>query len=347
VITRWELLAYSARLPPGRGYVLRVHDDAGRVGVGEARALEGFGSGPASLQAFVSRPDAVQSLLDLLATGSLAVPESATNAPTEALFAAETALSDLAAQSQGMSMTRWLGHASPPALRNSILVGDEAEARQLLREGHRNFKLKAQGAASDCLDLLCRLFDASEGTTRIRVDANGSWDRDTARAFLRKTPQGSICFVEQPFPLGDLDSCVWLRDILPIPIALDEGAVSAEAVAEAARLGACQLIVIKPMYRGLQGALLLADAAAEHGLGACVTHAMDGTVGRLAAMHVAAAVDARCSNATWPHGLYAPGLTCLADEPVLQADRLLMPTEHGLGCHGLRLDELEPVCTGP
>lgn len=339
MITRWEVLAYCAALPPGRGYLLRLHDESGHVGLGDARALEGFGSGPATLEAFLSRPDAIQSLLDNHAADP--------NAPVEARFAAETAWADLAAQEQGMSLVRQLGFEQPLALRNSLLVGNEAEAMQLLREGHRNFKLKAQGAASETLGLLRQLFDAGEGATNIRVDANGSWDRQMALTFLREAPQGSICFVEQPFPPGDLDSCQWLRDRLAIPIALDEGAVSESDVGEAASCGAAQLVVIKPMYRGLQGALRLAAAAAEHGLGACVTHAMDSTVGRLAAMHVAAAVDAMCPGTAWPHGLYAPGLTCLADEPVLEPDRLLMPTGDGLGCRGLRVSDLEPVYTGP
>lgn len=339
MITHWEVLAYSAALPPGRGYVLRLHDESGHVGLGDARALDGFGSGPATLEAFLARPDAIQSLLD----SHTADP----NAPVEALFAAETATADLAAQGQGISLVQQLGFEQPLALRNSLLVGNEADALRLLRDGHRNFKLKAQGAATETLDLLRHLFDAGEGATNIRIDANGSWDRQMALTFLREAPQGSICFVEQPFPPGDLDSCVWLRDRLAVPIALDEGLVSENDVGEAARCGAAQLVVIKPMYRGLHGALRLAAAAAEHGLGACVTHAMDSTVGRLAAMHVAAAVDAMCPDTAWPHGLYAPGLTCLADEPVLEPDRLLMPTGDGLGCRGLRVGDLEPVCAGP
>jgi len=338
VITRWEVLAYSARLPHGRGYILRVFDSLGRTGIGEARALEGFGSGPAAVEAFLSNPTSIEKLLR---------DDADATAPVEVRFAVETALMDLDAQTQGVTIVEQLGYSLPDSLQNSLLVSNEAETLRLLLDGHRNFKLKAQGAADDCIKLLCRLFDASEGTARIRVDANGSWDRDTARAFLCKTPPGSLSFVEQPFPVGDLDSCAWLHDEVPIPIALDEGAVSTDVVAEAARRDACQLIIIKPMYRGLQGALQLADAAAELGLGACVTHAMDGTVGRLATMHVAAAVDAKCPNATWPHGLHAPGLTHLADEPELQPDRLLMPAGHGIGCSGLLLEQLEPVCTGP
>ncbi len=339
MITRWEALAYPARLPDGRGFVLRLHDEEGRVGLGEARTLEGFGSGPAALDAFVSQPGAIQSLLDQ--------HNSASTAPLEAVFAVESAIADLAAQSRGLSLVEQLGFARPEALQNSLLVSTESEAMQLLRDGHRNFKLKAQGAAPDCLDLLQGLFAASEGTTRIRVDANGSWDRDTALSFLKRAPRNSISFVEQPFPVGDLDSCLWLRDRQPVTIALDEGVESPGDVVEAARCGAVTLVIIKPMYRGLQGGLRIAAAAADNGLGACVTHAMDGTVGRLATIHVAAAVDAMYSHSEWPHGLFAPGLSQLADEPELQPDRLLMPAGHGLGCHSLREDLLEPICTGP
>jgi len=337
VIARWEVLAYSARLPTGRGYVLRVYDDAGHVGLGEARALPGFGSGPAALDAFLSSRDSVESLLNR--------PEMYPTTPVEALFAIETAMVDLAAQLRGVSLVEQLGFDRPGSLSNSLLVDDEAAAMRLLDDGHRNFKLKAQGAAPDALDLLQRLHAASEGATNIRIDANGSWDRDTALSFLRRAPTGSISCVEQPFPIDDLDSCVWLRKQSGIPIALDEGIRSVDDVTAAARRKAASLVVIKPMYRGLHGALRLAGAAADCGLGACVTHAMDATVGRIATMHVAAAVDAICSDSNWPHGLHAPGLTRLADEPELQPDRLLVPGGHGLGCHGLREDALRLLCT--
>ena len=336
MIVRWEVLAYSARLPTGRGYVLKVYDEAGRVGLGEARALPGFGTGPDTVEAFLGSREAVRSLLER--------PAADAATPVEALFAAETAIADIAAQVCGVSLVEHLSFDVPDSLSNSLLVDNEADALRLLRDGHRNFKLKAQGAAQETLSLLQRLHAASEGTTNIRIDANGSWDRDPARAFLRKAPPGSISFVEQPFPVGDLDSCAWLRKQTGIPIALDEGILSADDITKAAQAGAASLVVIKPMYRGLHGALTLARAAADSGLGACVTHAMDATVGRLAAMHVAAAVDAICSESHWPHGLYAPGLTSLADEPELQPDCLLMPGGHGLGCHGLHQHELELIC---
>ena len=155
MIARWEVLAYSARFPTGRGYVLRIHDDAGRIGNGEARALAGFGSGPDALEEFFRDPDAIRSLLER--------PAADDATPAEALFAVETAIADLASQVRGVSLVEHLGFDLPDGLANSLLVDDEEEALRRLRDGHRNFKLKAQGAAPDTLALLQRLHAASEG----------------------------------------------------------------------------------------------------------------------------------------------------------------------------------------
>ena len=339
---RWEVLAYTAARPPGNGYVLRLRDGDGRTGLGEARALEGFGSSPQRLDVFLADRAAVQRLLDTLqAAGS--ENEALENVPAEALFAAETALSDLAAQGEGKSLVEYLGFTRTDAISNSTLVASETEALPLLSAGHRNFKLKARGIDRDCLALALRLVEESNGEVRLRIDANGSWDRDSARRFLGEAPRDQIVFLEQPFPIGDLDNCAWLQEYADIPVALDEGADSTEAIEAAARAGAARLVVIKPMYRGLRGALRLATAAAACGLGACITHAMDATVGRLATMHVAAAVDGICREAAWPHGLYAPGLPRLADEPGLSPDRLSMPRGTGLGCSDLLEDQLKLV----
>lgn len=345
MISRWEILAYRARLPPGRGYVLRIQDPDGVVGLGEARALEGFGSGPVVLDDFLRRRDAVNSLLrDLVAGNGQHTDAACTSAPVEALFAAETALSDLAAQRAGLPLAQWLGFPPPRALPNSLLVADADSALRLAAEGHRNFKLKARGRDRDCLSLLHLVQEACNGEAQLRLDANGSWQRDDALWFIGQIPTSSVACLEQPFAAADLDSCAWLRETTGLCLALDEAAVSEDAVQEIARRKAADLVVIKPMYRGLRGALSLARAAADCGLGACVTHAMDATPGRLATMHVAAAVSWLCPGPAWPHGLLAPGLTRLAREPAWEADRVLMPTGAGLGCSDLRLDQLETVC---
>lgn len=343
MIECWEVLSYTARRPPGRGFLLKLHDDAGRTGYGEARGLEGFGSSPAVLEAFITDAGAMEKLINAV----IAEKSSPLDAPIEALFATETAIADLAAQTKGVSLAEFLGCERAASVRNSLLVTETREALRMLREGHRNFKVKAGGTDRSCLDLMHRLVEAGGGEVGLRIDANGSWDRDGARDFLGQAPVDAISLIEQPFAAGDLDACLWLRGEFDIPIALDEGADSADAIRAAARVDAAQVVVVKPMYRGLRGAMELLGVAADCGLGACVTHAMDATVGRLAAMQLAAVADALCGDRGWPHGLFAPGLTSLADEPVLWPDRLDLPTGPGLGCSGLRCEALQAISAGP
>ena len=334
MIVRWELLRYIAGQPAAEGYVLRLQDDAGNTGLGEARAIAGFGSGPTVLKNFLAQAENITALLHSLQQDT---PTALDSIPPEALFAAETAMHDLAARATGQNLTSWLGYPARTSLANSLLVSDEEQARQLAEQGHRNFKLKAHGDSPVWLSLFEVLRTATQGQARIRVDANQSWDLDTAEHLLGQAALENLVFVEQPFPAGDLDSCLKLKNTLGVTIAIDEGAGDKESIEEIAARDAADLVVIKPMFRGLAGALDLAATAEANSLGVCITHSMDGTIGRLAAMHIAATIDG-----PWPHGLFAPGLPELAEEPRLEPDRLLMPSGPGLGWGELRDDLLGP-----
>lgn len=338
MIVRWELLRYIAGQPAAEGFVLLLSDEAGNTGLGEARAISGFGSGPVALNAFLAQAENITRLLHSLQdnASATALPENKV-VPIEALFAAETAMHDLAARITGKDLTSWLGYPPQTWLANSLLVSDEHQARQLAEQGHRNFKLKARGDSPAWLKLFEALRNATQGQARIRLDANQTWDLRTAERMLGQVELDNLAYVEQPFPAGELEDCRKLKDALGIRIAIDEGAPDTASIEEIAASGAADLVVIKPMFRGLAGSLELAAAAEANSLGVCITHSMDGTIGRLAAMHVAATIDG-----PWPHGLYAPGLPALAEEPRLEPDRVLMPTGPGLGWSSLRDEVLEP-----
>lgn len=347
MIVHWEVLGYRAEAPPDSGFLLRLTDNRGLQGIGEAHAIEGFCSGPATLAEFMEDATAVAALVDALPSlvpGTAFKPPG--KVPLEAIFAAETAMYDLLARSQGISVTHLLTGRDRQFLPNSQLVDDHEAALELVASGHRHFKLKAHGDARDWRALFDTLVAATNGEARVRLDANGSWDRRLARQQTSGLPADNVVFIEQPFPVGDLDSSCWLRQQSGFAVALDEGADSPAEVARIAAAQAADLIVVKPMFRGLGAALELARVAAEHGMGTCFTHAMDGTVGRLATLQVAAACADLQQDRSWPHGLFAQGLPCLADEPTLVADRLQLPDAPGIGCTGLRDEELEVVAQG-
>jgi o-succinylbenzoate synthase len=339
VIARRDLLAYQAGNPAQEGFVLRLEDSSGGIGLGEARTIDGYGSGQQALVDFFSDFTRIDALLQGLenAFPQLAQGSAALSAPIEARFAAETALCDLASRGAKLNLSDYLGYPGRTAVSNSLLVTGEDQARRLAAGGNNNFKLKARGASTDWLALFDALLQATDGKARIRIDANGSWDLDIARARLGQLPPANVDYLEQPFPVGDLDSCLRLKDQLGLAIGIDEGVKDQQDVEEIARRGAADVIVIKPMFRGLFGSLALARRASSLGLDICFTHSMDGTIGRLATLHLAAALGGHR-----PQGLYAPGLPRLATEPALGPDRIFLPDEPGVGWSELREDLLRP-----
>ena len=337
MIVHWEVLSYPGDDSLPGGFLLRVTDNRGCRGIGEARAIPGFGSGPDALGEFMTDAAAVGALVENLA-GSAPVP-------VEARFAAESAINDLLAKAQGVSVCLLLGGGDVHRLRNSILVQAVDEAVQLAAKGHRQFKLKTHGESGNWREVFDAVVESTGGEAQFRLDANGTWDRKLARRQLAEIPLQNVVFVEQPFPVGDLESSAWLRRETGVAVALDEGAETPDDVRDIAATDAADVIVIKPMFRGMSGAIELARAAASHGLGTCFTHAMDGTVGRLAAMQIAAAC-ADLPGGDWPHGLFAPGLPRLAEEPPMEGDWLKLSDAFGLGCEGLKEAGLTRVIQG-
>ena len=120
---------------------------------------------------------------------------------------------------------------------------------------------------------------------RLRVDANGRWDPETARARVDRLAALGVEWVEQPVAaLCDLGA---LRG-RGVPIAADE--VVSRAPTDAV-LEAADVVIVKPMFvGGLRAALTLARAALHAGRVACITHALESRVGRMGAWHAAAAL---------------------------------------------------------
>ncbi len=120
----------------------------------------------------------------------------------------------------------------------------------------------------------------------IRVDANGAWDRQTAREALVEL-DGLVEYVEQPVAAADTAGLTALRGV-GAPVAADE----ALTVSDPFRLlaaGAVDVVVCKPAaLGGLTRTLAVARAAAARGVDTVVTTTIDGVVARTAATHLAA-----------------------------------------------------------
>jgi len=144
-------------------------------------------------------------------------------------------------------------------------------------------------------------FDGQSAAMSPRADANGAWDRETAREAVERLAPLDLAYLEQPLPADDLDGAAALRTVgercryrhrprSPVPIPLDESLATRglDAVLDA---DAADAVVLKPMaLGGPDRALAAARRAREAGVEPVVTTTIDAVVARTAAVHVAAAI---------------------------------------------------------
>ncbi|MDR1282474.1 MAG: o-succinylbenzoate synthase [Opitutaceae bacterium] len=132
--------------------------------------------------------------------------------------------------------------------------------------GYRTFKWKV-GAddAADELALLDDVIAALPDGARLRLDANGAWDRRTAERWLERAADRPVEFIEQPVSptaRGADDLLLGLAGDYPTPLALDESLVGARDVARWLSLGWPGIWVIKPALLGDPAGVLAQLAAA-------------------------------------------------------------------------------------
>ncbi|HEY4989593.1 MAG TPA: o-succinylbenzoate synthase [Opitutaceae bacterium] len=155
--------------------------------------------------------------------------------------------------------------------------------------GFRTFKWKVGvEAADDEMAILDDLLGALPPAAKLRLDANGAWDRRTAQKWLGFAVDRPIEFVEQPVApesRGAEDTLLGLAADYPVPIALDESICGEGNVGRWLDLGWTGFFVVKPSLigdvRGVLGKLAAARARVVF------SSALETAVGAQAALHLA------------------------------------------------------------
>jgi o-succinylbenzoate synthase len=343
-IASLEVVPYA--LPFARPYVtargslaqremvlLRLRDVDGFVGLGEAV--------PLSLRGGASLAQIVEELEGLAALDALdeaTVRGGATGLSAPARCAALTALLDLRGRCADAehSTSTLPGEASserePVRCNATLSAGDPAavvsEAERWAADGFSTFKLKL-GTGDDAAQVRA-VRDALGPRARIRIDANGAWDLETAKRILAEIEPYEIELAEQP--VATVDQAVELAASTPIPLAADESVetrVDAERVAASGAFAMTGIKLCK--VGGPEEALEIAEV-----LPAYVTSALDGPVGIAAALQVAQSLGdlGRTAGERLAHGLATQRLfseTVAAVECELRGDLLYPPGGPGLG----------------
>ncbi len=343
---RRPLLDSTGEYTHRRTWLLRLVDDAGREGLGEA-AVSPFAQDAVTdalarlMRETVARLAAGQTPQDaeLLAGGEAGRAVLATiDAATRALApSAGDATDGQAARSVPVSAL--IGFGGPDA-------GAEAAA-QAIELGFGTLELRAgfERETDQLVDRVRAIRAAVGPEPRIRVDAGGAWDLDTAVERMHGIEPYGIEYVAQPLPAWDTTGHAALRERVDVPVALDESVESEGAARAALAEGAADVLIVRPARVGGQAAVSRIANAAERtaertgaggpaaaGVGLVVGRYVVTGVGIAASLRIAAALAApRVAGQPRAGGRTDAPAHALATAGVLAHDLLRTPLtiDHG------------------
>ncbi|MFL5868712.1 MAG: mandelate racemase/muconate lactonizing enzyme family protein [Thermoleophilaceae bacterium] len=251
--------------------VIRLEDDDGNLGFGEAAPLEPYDG--------VTIDDVWEALRE---------GPPPRGAPPPARAAWELAELDLQARRRG----RPLGELGPDAIpvNQTLAAGPPDEtagaAREGIRAGYSCFKVKV--GLPDDRERVAAVREAVGSWPALRLDANGAWEPGEAIERIAELEPFDLQLVEQP--CRTLEELAEVRPKVGVPIAADEPIVGADDVRQAAETRACDVVNVK--LAGSGGFLPAREAvreAARHGVRAFLSSTLDGPWGIAAALQLAAA----------------------------------------------------------
>ena len=295
--------------------IVRVHTDAGLVGLGEATVAPRWSGetsrgcvaaieeliAPALVGADPTQINALRAIMDR---------EIKLNPFTKA--AVEMALWDLAGKSAGVPVYQLLGGRVRDEIPIKMVVGAfdvpkaVSLAEQFLNWGVRCLKVKVGLDPALDLQRVQAVREVAGAEIPIGIDVNCGWSLDTARRMLPKLEPYDILFAEQPIPPGDPESLAQLRGATPIPIMADESVFTLADAWMLANARAADVFSVYPGKNGGLGALLeIVHVAKAAGAVCHLGSNLELGIGSAAMLHAAAAMPTIASE-TYPADIIGP-----------------------------------------
>jgi len=291
----------QAKLETRAGAVLTLVDDHGHRAYGDIAPLPGLSPEPLTIAV-----DEITARKDYLLSEN--VPSNFSHLPdkgfqkwidalklsSSARFGLESALIGLIAQRRkvGLADMFYKNYVREIPV-NALLDGDAEHILNripgLLDQGYQSFKLKLGGRpVDDDIALVHKVNEALDGRALLRLDANRSWDLDTAVAFGEAVGP-AIEYIEEPCK-EPFQSPVFFNKTL-IPVAFDE-TCREYTIREIKALEGVEIVILKPtVLGGIQSAITLADEAHMQGLRVIISSCFESRVGLKILAELAAGIS--------------------------------------------------------
>ena len=224
-----------------------------------------------------------------------------------ARMAVDCALYDLAAQTSGVPLYRYLGANFGTAASDMTVAGLREEdddgliatAVQHRDAGFGTLKVKV-GAGGDDFSVLRRLRAEVGADVHLRVDANQGWSAASMVSVISAWEDAGlgIDMVEQPVAMDDLDALEFVTRHVHTPILADESVWTTRDLTEVLRRRAADMVNIKlAKTGGLHEALRMAELARQNGVQVIIGCMMESHVGISAAASLACALESTAAAA--------------------------------------------------
>jgi len=306
---------------------VRVVDDDGAEGWGEAAPSRFYGETPESVMAAL---DVLGTVVTRANAWSLEAIEAemhrALKFNASAKSAVSAALHDLAAKRLGVPLYRMLGldpASAPPSSFTIPITADDDALRRSLEDAASYPVLKVKLGGPRDADTIAGVRAVAPDKI-LRVDANAAWTPKHALHMIDVLLDYDVEFVEQPVAAHDVDGLRFVRERSPLPIIADESCLVATDVPRLA--GAVDGINIKlAKCGGLREALRLIAVARAHDMSVMAGCMVETSLGISAAAHLAPLLDFADLD----------GAALLADDPfdgaTIGGGAISVPERPGLG----------------
>ncbi|BAO43556.1 o-succinylbenzoate synthase [Thiolapillus brandeum] len=322
----------QGQLPIRHGWILQAGRGPLR-GLGDCAPLAGSGTESAQ---------ETQAILEQWTRKKFPDPDSLLNEAARcranfpaASHALECAALDILAQEIGKPLRFLLSPGASNCIEANSISGTACldELDTAVAQGFHIVKIKAGHRPME-EEILClrQLSSRLQPGMRLRLDANGAWDYDTARRFINGLEGLPIESLEEPLQTGSLEALSRLQEQTPVPLALDEslGHLHFQEVLDSN----IRRLVLKPtVLGGIRSGFKMAERARVVGKQCVVTTTLESAIGVHAACQLAAAVDSL--NPGLAHGLATSSWLQkdVASPPVIEAGCLHLSSIPGLGIH--------------
>lgn len=278
--------------------IVKVHTDAGLVGLGEA-TISGLWSGEtqAGTVAVIAEYLAPQLIgkdpRDITACRRAMDFIIKLNPFTKA--AVEMALWDIAGKAAGLPVYQLIGGKVRDQVRIKLVVwardvpGSRAMAEQHLKLGVTCVKVKT-GLDPETDIARVRAVREVAGNVPLTIDSNCGWTIQQAKYCLRRLGDVNLLLAEQPIPAGDPAALAEVRRESPAPIMADESVFTLQDAWLLTTHRAADIFSIYPgKHGGIAATAEIVAVAKAAGLRCTIGSNLELGIGTAAMLHVAAA----------------------------------------------------------